>query len=355
MGFIYDNIFNIIGVASFIIGILAFLDGRSSKKEAKKDKDLNNYIYETAFRNMNMDITSEQIKELNQYKAELQDTIENKLPQIALQNNIKNKIAFHKEQIVKNYNEYEKLCEKIESTKDIKLPDNIMKIISDKLMPEEARRREQEKNIILLFIIFIIYIIISNIPYINRLSILFLIPIYKPATILMEAHFINVKNVKGKVSYIFNIIISFYTFTYSYTMMDSYLSIWYSMQGEVAVVDSSVFFIWLFVCFFSFVWFMASMLLLLKDIITKGNTRRLKKKVKICALCIIYIFLLLLFCIGIYYITNIATLSSSRTLEIHGQYSEVKMLVLLILESFSTMIIVPILNIKKLVNKTIIL
>lgn len=351
MEFIINNIFNFIGVASFIIGVLAFLDGRTSKNKAKSEKEINKYIYETAFKNMNVDITSEQIEELNKYKSELQDTIENKLPQIARQNNIKNKIVFHKEQIIKNYKEYEKLCNELENIKDIKLPDNILQIIADKLMPEEAQRREQEKNIILLFVIFIMYIIINNIPFFNNLSLLFLLPIYKPVTSLMESHFTNIRNIKCKISYIFIGIISFYIFIYLYIMMDSFLSFRLGYKMEIAIF-SNFYFVMLFVCSSSFICFMTSILLLFKDIITNGNTRHLIKKYKIRALSIIYIFLLLLFLISIYNLSEIARLNSAIELEIYGKYATVKVLVLLILASCSTMIIIPILNFRNVRKKS---
>jgi len=43
-----ENIFNIVGVISLIVGILAFIDGKSAKKSAKSEKTIREYLFYVA-------------------------------------------------------------------------------------------------------------------------------------------------------------------------------------------------------------------------------------------------------------------------------------------------------------------
>lgn len=48
MELLKDNIFNIVGVISLIVGILAFIDGKSAKKNAKSEKTIRAYLFDVA-------------------------------------------------------------------------------------------------------------------------------------------------------------------------------------------------------------------------------------------------------------------------------------------------------------------
>ena len=69
MEFLKENIFNILGIISLIVGILAFIDGKSAKKDAKNEKAIRAYLYDVAEKNIDKELTENHINQLKQVET----------------------------------------------------------------------------------------------------------------------------------------------------------------------------------------------------------------------------------------------------------------------------------------------
>jgi len=187
--FINDNGWNLVGLLSFAFAIYVFAKGRNEAKKANEKKELKDYIYETASKNMNKDITEAQIATLENQKTELQDIIENKLPLEARRKELISKIDIYKKQILSNYTEYEKLSLELEDMPQNDIPPNILEIINTKIMPDAIQKKNSERSMVLLALLFVAYIFAESIPIVSAFRILILVFAIKPAVNVVENYF----------------------------------------------------------------------------------------------------------------------------------------------------------------------
>jgi len=199
MELLKENIFNIVGVISLFVGILAFLDGRAAKKNAKNEKIIREYLFELAEKNINKEVTETHIKQLKQDETELSNTINEKIPILAKKTSLINNLEELKKSIAQNYIEYNHIQEKLKEfdVETADMPKQISDIVVKNILPDYYRHEEKEKNLIIIIVLFLMYIIVSNVPIFNIFEYVILIFMYNPLVSLLELTFS--KNIKWRL------------------------------------------------------------------------------------------------------------------------------------------------------------
>ena len=103
MEFLKENIFNIVGVISLIVGILAFIDRKSAKKSAKSEKTIREYLFDVAEKNIDKELTENHINQLKQVETELSSAINEQIPVLAKKTSLINSLEELENTIAQNY------------------------------------------------------------------------------------------------------------------------------------------------------------------------------------------------------------------------------------------------------------
>lgn len=191
MEFLKENIFNILGIISLIVGILAFIDGKSAKKDAKNEKAIRAYLYDVAEKNIDKELTENHINQLKQVETELTGAINEQIPKLAKKTSLTNSLEELKDSLVKDYLEFQHIQEelKIYDVQTSEIPEQISDIVVKNILPDYYRRKEKEKNLIIIAVLFLLYIIISNIPVFSVLQYAIALFMYNPLASLLELTF----------------------------------------------------------------------------------------------------------------------------------------------------------------------
>lgn len=199
MDFLKANFFNIVGVISLIVGILAFIDGRSAKKSAKSEKAIREYLFDVAEKNIDKELTENHINQLKQVETELSGAINGQIPILAKKTSLINSLEELKNSIAQNYIEYHHIQEELKKLdiETAEIPTQISDIVVKNILPDYYRRKEKEKNLIIIAVLFLMYIIISNVPLLSFFQYLIAIFMYNPLSSLLELTF--PKNRKWKL------------------------------------------------------------------------------------------------------------------------------------------------------------
>lgn len=143
-------------IAFGIIGIVGTIYTILSWKASKKDKKINNYLFSLAEKNLDKDITDEQLKrkreEIGKYSERilfLQEKIEKEIPQQARVAVLKDKLHSQNEQLVITYNSITAIKQELNGLEsESQIPEEVQSAIEKEINPEylEKERRSNLKN-----------------------------------------------------------------------------------------------------------------------------------------------------------------------------------------------------------------
>lgn len=212
MELLKENIFNIVGVISLIVGILAFIDGKSAKKSAKSEKTIREYLFDVAEKNIDKELTENHINQLKQVETELSSAINEQIPVLAKRTSLINSLEELKNTIAQNYIEYHNIQEELKKLdiETAEIPKQIADIVVKNILPDYYRRKEKEKNLIIIAVLFLIYIIISNVPIFSVFQYLIAIFMYNPLASLLELTFPKNKKWRVQLKCFYSAIIGVY-------------------------------------------------------------------------------------------------------------------------------------------------
>lgn len=219
MELLKDNIFNIVGVISLIVGILAFIDGKVAKKNAKNEKTIREYLFDVAEKNIDKELTENHINQLKQVETELSGAINEKIPILAKKTSLINSLEELKNSIAQNYVEYNHIQEKLKNldVETAEIPKQISDIVVKNILPDYYRRKEKEKNLIIIAVLFLIYIIISNVPIFYIFQYLIAILMYNPLASLLELTFPKNRKWRVQLKCFYGAIIGVYVMLFSFS------------------------------------------------------------------------------------------------------------------------------------------
>lgn len=248
MELLKENFFNIVGIISLIVGILAFVDGKSAKKNAKSEKAIREYLFDVAEKNIDKELTENHIEQLKQVETELSDAINEKIPILAKKSSLINSLEELENRIAQNYIEYHHIQEELKKigVETAEIPNQISDIVVKNILPDYYRRKEKEKNVIIIAVLFLIYIIISNVPIFQYIIATFM---YKPLASLLELTFPKNKKWRLHLKCFYGAIIGVYAMLFSlsrigagivFTSKYSYLNIEISANNIVYIILSFI-------------------------------------------------------------------------------------------------------------------
>lgn len=219
MDFFKENIFNIVGVISLVVGILAFIDGKSAQKSAKSEKAIRDYLFDVAEKNIDKELTENHINQLKQVEAELSDAINEQIPMLAKKTSLINSLEELKNSIAQNYIEYHHIQEELKNLdiETAEIPTKISDIVVRNILPDYYRRKEKEKNLIIIAVLFLMYIIISNVPMLSIFRYLIAIFMYNPLSSLLELTFPKNGNWRLHLKCFYCAIIGVYAMLFSFS------------------------------------------------------------------------------------------------------------------------------------------
>lgn len=240
MELLKENIFNIVGVISLIIGILAFVDGKSAKKNAKSEKTIREYLFDVAEKNIDKDLTEDHINQLKQVETELSSAINEQIPRLAKRTSLINSLEELKNSIAQNYIEYHQIQEELKNidVETEEIPKQISDIVVRNILPDYYRRKEKEKNLIKIAVLFLIYIIISNVPILSIFSYLIVIFMYDPLASLLELTFPKERKWRLQLKCFFGAIIGVYVMLFSFSGLNT--GMYYGSNSSFISIEISV-------------------------------------------------------------------------------------------------------------------
>lgn len=172
------NIINIItngyilGIATLVgtlLGILGIIDSRKSKKELKKY----DYLFSIAEKNIDKDLTTEELEQLHKQKEKIQQqldrlnkVIKNDIPLEAQRTALLDRLKENEEHLVNSYNNYNNTKKEYEEISKIKtdIPTEILKEIELHIMPEYLVQKKIQKYMSMLTYISYASALLSIIP-----------------------------------------------------------------------------------------------------------------------------------------------------------------------------------------------
>jgi len=154
---------DLISLVGVLFGIFSFLGYISQRRANKKNESL----IQLAELNVDKSVTQKEINSLQQTKNQIQEDVTHKIPSLALAKVINEKIAFHKEQIHKNYTELKGLqsqLDKIQPQNGFVISEEIESKVGEYLNTDSQLRQFRNQ---LIHIIIILTSIIVIFPFIG--------------------------------------------------------------------------------------------------------------------------------------------------------------------------------------------
>lgn len=257
MEILKENIFNIVGVVSLIVGFFSFIDGRSAKKDAKIEKTIREYLFDIAEKNIDKELTESHINQLKRVETELSDAVNEQIPILAKKTSLINSLEELKNSIAKNYIEYQHIQEELKNidVKTAEIPKQISDIVVENILPDYYRRKEKEKNLIIIAVLFLMYIIISNIPIFSVFQYLSVIFMYNPLASLLELTFPKNKKWRLHLSCFYFAIMGVYIMLFSFSGISTGMAFLNGKKSFISIefsVNNIVYIILSIISFFSF-------------------------------------------------------------------------------------------------------
>ena len=195
-------ILGIVTVVGTLFGAISIYEAKKSKKELERYT----YLFELAEKNIDKDLTSEELKRLHAEKKEMDKIIKEEIPKQARITVLYDRLKADEEDLSSSYHRYKKTQKEYEELQQekIEIPENILEEIEYQILPNYLLKEQTQKYISMLTIISYITAFISVIPIfgiISRYSIL--------ATVYPLIRIIGLNMPKSKderKKYIFNVI-----------------------------------------------------------------------------------------------------------------------------------------------------
>lgn len=158
-----------------LFGIWGIIDSQKSKKELRKY----DYLFKIAEKNIDKDLTEDELDQLYKQKEEIQqkldglnNVIKNDIPLEAQKTVLLDRLKEDEKHLVHSYNNYNNTKKEYEQLSQVKtdIPDDILKEIELHIMPEYLIQQKNQKYMYMLTYISCITAFLSVIPIMRKIS-----------------------------------------------------------------------------------------------------------------------------------------------------------------------------------------
>lgn len=212
-------VLGIITIAGTLFGAISFFDAKKSKKELQKYT----YLFDIAEKNIDKNLTSEEINRLHDEKKAMDKIIKEEIPKQARITVIYDRLKADEEYLLSSYNRFkqtQKEYNQLQQEEKIKIPESILNEIEQQILPDYLIKEQKQKFSSMLTKISYATAFLSIIPILNIFSRYFIIftayPLIRIISLDMP------RNKQERKKYILNIIHNFVLIIF--LMINVYLS-----------------------------------------------------------------------------------------------------------------------------------